>query len=427
MIGSIQISVLCGEERGGWINPGLAMSLLAWSHDPKRTRAIEVVPAHGFHTSQEARNYVTDRFLRSSHGWLLLVDNDTRPERDGCCINLPAMADLNRPIVAAAIPVLNHGQLYVNCYFEHGDTYRTPILEDFRKAAENGLVACDAVGSGAVLLRRDVLEQLAAAGASTVAIAECPYLPNLLGATVPVWLRPRDAFGRTQIGEDLYLCRRAKRLGFSVHSSLEHLCGHLHTVDQGMIPEIQTGREPEWAAADYGLTDPIPAITPWAITPGMAARLRAAVAAVPSGQTVMELGSGISTCVLASAGARLISVEHDEEYARALGNLNGWPTPLVKPLENGWYNDRGLPGLKSQIGLLFVDGPPGDTAPLARYPALPRLHEHLAPGATIILDDAHRPDEREILDRWLREFPVRLEAVETFEHGRQMAILKWAA
>ena len=53
----------------------------------------------------------------------------------------------------------------------------------------------------------------------------------------------------------------------------------------------------------------------------------------------------------------------------------------------------------------MVDGPPGRTTKLARYPAVPALREKLRPGATVMLDDCHRRDERETLRRWLDEVP----------------------
>jgi hypothetical protein len=57
------------------------------------------------------------------------------------------------------------------------------------------------------------------------------------------------------------------------------------------------------------------------------------------------------------------------------------------------------------IDLLLVDGPPAYAAghALARYPALPVLGDRLASGATVVLDDAERPGEQEVLRRWERE------------------------
>jgi hypothetical protein len=67
-----------------------------------------------------------------------------------------------------------------------------------------------------------------------------------------------------------------------------------------------------------------------------------------------------------------------------------------------WYETRGLdPGLS--IDVLIVDGPPGDLAPLARYPALPLLSPYLRSGAAVLLDDCHREAEQEIVRRWQAE------------------------
>jgi hypothetical protein len=71
-----------------------------------------------------------------------------------------------------------------------------------------------------------------------------------------------------------------------------------------------------------------------------------------------------------------------------------------------WYAERALAELPGDgIELLLVDGPPGYGEGMARsrYPALPALGPRLAPGALVVLDDADRPGEGEILDRWERD------------------------
>ena len=37
---------------------------------------------------------------------------------------------------------------------------------------------------------------------------------------------------------------------------------------------------------------------------------------------------------------------------------------------------------------------------MARYPAVPALKDHLAPGATVMLDDVNRSEGVEITKRW---------------------------
>jgi hypothetical protein len=139
---------------------------------------------------------------------------------------------------------------------------------------------------------------------------------------------------------------------------------------------------------------------------------------------IVELGSGVSTVVLArlarQLGGRTWAVEHHPGWAgwvrRQLDRdgLAGVATVVEAPLAphprslDGapWYDEGALAGLPAAgIELLLVDGPPGygEGMERSRYPALPALGERLAPGALVVLDDANRPGEAEIIDAWERE------------------------
>ena len=142
---------------------------------------------------------------------------------------------------------------------------------------------------------------------------------------------------------------------------------------------------------------------------------------------IVECGSGTSTLFAAKAlqgigveGARLVALEHLPYYAEETSRFvsdNGLDTLVeirladLRPLAIGdeeyqWYDVATVNDLDG-IDLLLVDGPPGSEGRLARYPALPVLFERLNPGAIIMLDDARRPDEREIATRWLSETEIR--------------------
>lgn len=58
--------------------------------------------------------------------------------------------------------------------------------------------------------------------------------------------------------------------------------------------------------------------------------------------------------------------------------------------------------LPARFSLVLCDGPPGNT-PGGRYGLLPVLGHRLSPSVVILLDDAGRPDERAIADRWTAE------------------------
>jgi predicted O-methyltransferase YrrM len=145
---------------------------------------------------------------------------------------------------------------------------------------------------------------------------------------------------------------------------------------------------------------------------------------------VVELGSGVSTVVLSrlerELGGSVIAVEHSPEWAawvrRALerDGLEDVATVIEAPLRphplslDGapWYDQDELGALpRDGVELLLVDGPPGYGAGMSRsrHPALPTLEGRLADGALVVLDDAERQGEREILDAWERDLEWRFD------------------
>jgi predicted O-methyltransferase YrrM len=159
-------------------------------------------------------------------------------------------------------------------------------------------------------------------------------------------------------------------------------------------------------------------------------------------RTVVELGSGVSTIVLArlarELGGRIWAVEHHPGWAgwvrRALDRdglseratvVDAKLAPHEHSLDGApWYSKEALAELPADgIELLLVDGPPGygDGMARSRYPALPALRGRLAPGALVVLDDAGRPGEAEILDAWERDegFTFDRRAAERIAVGRR--------
>jgi predicted O-methyltransferase YrrM len=147
---------------------------------------------------------------------------------------------------------------------------------------------------------------------------------------------------------------------------------------------------------------------------------------------VLELGSGASTIVLAYCqkllgSGRIVSIDHDTRYAartaamiedhglQAFASVTHVPLAPVRVdgREYLWYSVEDLPPL-DPIDFMMIDGPPYHVHPLARYPAIPLLHDRLGSDAVILLDDADRPEEIRIAKMWKNEFPdlnfARLEA-----------------
>jgi glycosyltransferase involved in cell wall biosynthesis len=155
-------------------------------------------------------------------------------------------------------------------------------------------------------------------------------------------------------------------------------------------------------------------------------------------KVVVECGSGAATMwigrALGQVGAgRVIALENSADGVAVVNGLlqrEGLSGVEIRhaPIEpikvNGheqpWYSASAIADV-DEIDLLVVDGPPGRTHKLARYPAVPALRDRLRPGATVMLDDCHRRDEKETLRKWLAEVPG-LSLVRQVDH---LAVMKF--
>ncbi len=175
----------------------------------------------------------------------------------------------------------------------------------------------------------------------------------------------------------------------------------------------------DWLHVELQLAHPLPATRGYAAAPDALVELVRIIDREAPG-TVLELGSGVSTIVMARrlqqlGRGRLVALEHLPEHAERtraellsqgladVASVVDAPLEVVSvgPATWSWY-ELG-PEVPVVIDALFVDGPPGATGSLARYPALPLLRDRLAPAATIFVDDGDRPDEREMVRRWQSE------------------------
>ena len=175
----------------------------------------------------------------------------------------------------------------------------------------------------------------------------------------------------------------------------------------------------DWLHAELRLAHPLPATRGYAAAPDALVELVRIIDRVAPAM-VLELGSGVSTIVIARrlqqlGRGHLVALEHLPEHAErtraelVAQGLADVASVIDAPLEEvsvgpatwSWYQLG--PGVPAVIDALFVDGPPGGTGSLARYPALPLLRDRLGPGAIVFVDDGDRPDEQEMVRRWRLE------------------------
>jgi predicted O-methyltransferase YrrM len=198
--------------------------------------------------------------------------------------------------------------------------------------------------------------------------------------------------------------------------------GNSHSLERRIVSEISAMNLLAGSRSGAAL----PPFEGWSMAP-LAVRYSESVATeLAPNQTIVELGSGVSTAWLAYALAqkeqrpRFVSVDHDAAFGAATAQslsrlgLDGVAEVVVAPLrdvtidegERRWYDTAWLSGVEN-VGLLIVDGPPAGKVHAARYPALPLLVERLADEAIILVDDADRPGESDMVAQWMKIADVR--------------------
>lgn len=167
---------------------------------------------------------------------------------------------------------------------------------------------------------------------------------------------------------------------------------------------------------------PLPPPTGWAADSDILVEL-SRIVALSKPKIVVEVGSGLSTMVIAAllrdnGSGHLISIDHDADYAKAtfqsleLARLESHVEMLVAPLrkqplsncEAGWY-DLSSASIPETINLVFIDGPPAALDRNIREPALDFFWPRLAKHGHIVFDDADRNAETAFIDRWLSRHP----------------------
>lgn len=131
--------------------------------------------------------------------WIWFIDDDHAFEPDILLKMLDRKLSILQPLVSTRKP-----PFHPYAYMKKEIGYRGL---DWSDLPSSGVFPCDAVGTGGMLVRRQVFEAM-----------EKPWFEE--GKTGP------DA-----IGEDLHFCTKAKDLGFFCHVDLDNRMGHINPAE----------------------------------------------------------------------------------------------------------------------------------------------------------------------------------------------------
>ena len=152
------------------------------------------------------RQRIVHQFLKTNCTHLLFWDNDIESCDAGVVWQ---MLDCNKPVVGGAIPFRNPSGSVVGNLFQED-------LESGRVSIDKGAVRARDVGTGFMLVKREVIERV---------MADHPELRHVSGSTddmgEPLWSifdtdveHERAAYERMLLSEDYLFCRLARESGF---------------------------------------------------------------------------------------------------------------------------------------------------------------------------------------------------------------------
>lgn len=192
---SIYIAVL----NQGWIRPELSRILTRLTHQNKYNLTIKYP---SFKPIEHNRNKMVKDFLENTTAeFLLFIDGDNVPP-----INVLDLADYQKDIIGGLCFGWKHNtviplilELNTKENIEKGeDKYRVMEVPE-----DKGLVECDGVGTGLMMIKRDVLEEI-----------KYPF-ENYY-----------DEDGIKTTGLDLNFCEKAKKKGFKVYCHTDFQVAH---------------------------------------------------------------------------------------------------------------------------------------------------------------------------------------------------------
>lgn len=180
----------------GWIRPEIA-DLITRLRERNEYDLIISYPANK--PISYNRNKVVKRFLETDADFLLMIDGDCPPPED-----ILEMADHDKDIIGAvAFGYLNNMLVPFVMKKNKMGSYDMADAE-----IGSGVVECDAIGSGVMMIARRVLEKM-------------PY----------PFRNEYDPEGMKTKGLDFNFCERAKKLGFRVWADTNKLASHWTTID----------------------------------------------------------------------------------------------------------------------------------------------------------------------------------------------------
>lgn len=183
------MKVFIGILTMGEVHSRLALALCKMINNPDYKVELGFVGAKRVEAS---RNIIAKQFLESKCDYLLMVDEDNPPIR-----NPLELLKEHKDVIIFPTPIFYNKKVMWNIERQNPDK---PM---------SGLEKIKSGGTGCILIKRKVLEEL----------GEAPFQTEV------------DDYGVTKLGQDIRFCIEAKKKGFSIWTHWDYMCQHFKTIN----------------------------------------------------------------------------------------------------------------------------------------------------------------------------------------------------
>ena len=309
------------------------------------------------HPISSNRNKIVKRFLQTDNDYLLMIDDDVVP-----LFNPAEFVFADKDVIGFPAKV-RQGDRCLNwvAYVKRPDRHEyAPV--DFSKVDQSiELLSVDAVGTGAILIHRRVLENMKA-----------PFHIHF------------DEDGILTMGTDFAFCERAKEAGFNIYTTPRRVCEHFKELGMLDMQSYSDSDNVDAEAQKYGI--------PWggyAINPVDWEFIKRIILDTKPNK-ILEFGSGLSS-LLMSEYCEVESWEKNPEWAEMVREKNPNGNLSVKTWDE--LHPNGL-----DTDLAFIDGPVGK---INGGPGREESFKVACNCKAVIVHDAGRDEEQALQEKYL--------------------------
>ncbi len=195
------MKILLSVPNTSYIHKHVMLAVVKILKDPRHATTL-IVPTHSPYENN--LHHIVNDFMDGNYDFWLNIDYDNPPMQ-----NPIDLVDCNKDIIGLPTPVWHSKKkgdrpVYWNGYDAVGDAYK-------EHEPKTGLQKVDAVGTGCLLIARNVFEN-----------SEMRKAP---------FQRQYYEDGRVYKGNDISFCERAKKQGFSIWCHYNYPCLHFNEIE----------------------------------------------------------------------------------------------------------------------------------------------------------------------------------------------------